>query len=195
MTENQNFSDHFTARFERALVFANRMHAGQVRKYSGAPYIAHLLGVAAFVLEDGGSEDEAIAAILHDTAEDCGGEDTLEDIRQKFGEKIAKIVRECSDTLERPKPPWEERKRNHLEVLRTAMPETIRVMLADKVYNALSLLHALQDSGDQVWHKFKGGKDGTLWYFHEMLAIFRQRHSGFMVRELARLIAAIEEIV
>ena len=194
MIGNQNLSDQFTTRFERALVFANRMHSGQVRKYSGAPYIAHILGVTAFVLEDGGSEDEAIAAALHDTAEDNGGQATLDAIRAEFGDRIAQIVRECSDTLESPKPPWEERKRNHLKVLQTAMPETIRVMLADKVYNALSLLHALQTDGDEVWTAFKGGKSGTLWYFHEMLNVFRQRHRGYLVNELERLISAIEEI-
>jgi (p)ppGpp synthase/HD superfamily hydrolase len=194
MSDNESNSECFETKFEQALVFANRTHAGQKRKYSGAPYIAHILGVTALVLEDGGSEDEAIAAALHDTAEDQGGEAKIDEIRQMFGDKIAEIVRECSDTLESPKPPWKKRKVNHLKSLQTAMPETIRVMMADKVYNARNLLHGLQDQGDRVWKSFKGGRDGTLWYFREMLAIFRERHSGYLVNELERLVAAIEKI-
>lgn len=194
MSDNESNIECFETKFEQALVFANRAHAGQKRKYSGAPYIAHILGVTALVLEDGGSEDEAIAAALHDTAEDQGGEARIDEIRQMFGDKISEIVRECSDTLESPKPPWKKRKVNHLKRLQTAMPETIRVMLADKVYNARNLLHGLQDQGDRVWKSFKGGRDGTLWYFREMLAIFRERHSGYLVNELERLVAAIEKI-
>ncbi|HKJ26779.1 MAG TPA: HD domain-containing protein [Anaerolineales bacterium] len=194
MVDKNGIAEQFESRFEQALVFANRVHAGQKRKYSGAPYIAHLLGVTALVLEDGGSEDEAIAAVLHDTAEDQGGEETIAQIQQKFGEKVAAIVRECSDTLENPKPPWKGRKLRHLEILQTAMPETIRVMLADKVYNARNLLHGLQDSGDDLWSSFKGGREGTLWYFHEMLTVFQKRHSGYLVHELERLVEAIEKI-
>ena len=182
-----------TDRFEQALVLANQIHAIQKRKDSGAPYMAHLLGVAALVLEDGGSEDEAIAALLHDSAEDHGGEEILKTIGEKFGEKVAQIVRECSDTLEQEKPPWKPRKQAHLKLLENALPETIRVMMADKVYNARTLLYGLESNGDEVWRNFKGGREGTIWYFREMYALFSKRSSSFMLRELARLIAALEE--
>lgn len=182
----------FSSRFEDALVFSNQVHASQKRKGSGAPYFAHIMGVTALVLEDGGSEEEAIAALLHDSAEDQGGKAMLAAIRDKFGEKTARIVEECSDTLVAPKPPWKKRKENHLRVLETASDETIRIMLADKVYNARNLLRGLTEHGDQVWENFKGGRDGTLWYFRQMHTLFSQRHSGYMLNEFTRLIQAIE---
>ena len=180
-------------KFEEALAFANRIHADQKRKDSGAPYLAHVLGVAALVLEDGGSEEEAIAALLHDSAEDQGGEEILITIQEMFGEKVAQIVRECSDTLVSPKPPWRERKEDHLEVLRTSMPETIRIMQADKVYNARNLQRSLLEHGSQTWQNFKGGKEGTLWYFRQMYILLNQTRPGYLMNELARLIELIED--
>ncbi len=182
----------FSPKFEQALVFSNQVHAEQKRKGSGAPYFAHIMGVTALVLEDGGTEEEAIAALLHDSAEDQGGQAMLDTIREKFGAKVAQIVEECSDTLETPKPSWKRRKENHLQVLESAAQETIRIMLADKIYNARNLLRGLTEHGDQVWESFKGGREGTLWYFHQMHALFHRRRTGYMLDEFTRLIHAIE---
>ena len=103
-----------SARFEDALAYAAHLHAGQPRKDTAIPYVAHLLAVCSLVLEDGGDEDEAIAALLHDGPEDAGGHETLEEIRRRFGDRVADIVADCSDTFETPKPPWRERKEAYL---------------------------------------------------------------------------------
>ena len=179
-------------KFEEALIFANRIHAQQKRKDSGAPYLAHVLGVTALVLEDGGSEEEAIGALLHDAAEDQGGEEILAAIREQFGARVEQIVRECSDTLVSPKPPWKERKEGHLEMLKTALPETIRIMQADKVYNARNLQRSLIDYGSQTWQNFKGGREGTLWYFRQMHTLLSQTRAGYLMMEFSRLIELIE---
>ncbi|RME08173.1 MAG: HD domain-containing protein [Anaerolineae bacterium] len=181
-------------RFENALRYAARLHARQKRKGSQVPYIAHLLSVCALVLEDGGDEDQAIAALLHDAAEDQGGEERLAEIHAIFGEPVAQIVRACSDTLQSPKPPWRERKTAYIEHLATAPPEVHRVSLADKVHNARSILRDLRLYGAQTWEKFKGGRDGTLWYYRSLLHVFRQSCSGFLVDELERLLTEIERL-
>src|SRR5574338_1076604 len=121
------------ARFDDALVFAARLHRRQIRKGTRIPYIAHLLAVTALVVEDGGDEDQAIAALLHDSVEDQGGLATLEEIRQRFGERVAGIVLACSDSTTSPRPPWRERKENYLAHLKHAPPDALRVSLADKV--------------------------------------------------------------
>jgi (p)ppGpp synthase/HD superfamily hydrolase len=126
-------------RFERALVFADRAHAGQPRKSGGEtaiPYISHLLGVCSLVIEAGGSEDEAIAALLHDAAEDQGGEEMLDRIEAEFGPDVRRVVDACSDTLEQPKPPWRARKESYIAKLASKRDDELRVSLADKVHNA-----------------------------------------------------------
>jgi len=192
MSDQRNTPTSLGPKFEEALIFANQIHAEQKRKATGAPYMAHILGVTAIVLEDGGSEEEAIAALLHDAAEDQGGEEILLTIREKFGEKVEQIVRECSDTLVSPKPPWKERKENHLHVVETALPETLRIMQADKVYNARNLQRTLIEQGPQTWQNFKGGREGTLWYFRQMHALLSRTRSGYLMKELARLIEVLE---
>jgi (p)ppGpp synthase/HD superfamily hydrolase len=179
-------------KFEQALQFALRVHRGQKRKGSQTPYYAHILGVAGLVLEDGGSETEAIAALLHDAAEDGDGQNTLDEIRTQFGDEIADIVLDCSDTLETPKPPWRARKQAHINHLASSRPESIHVKLADKVHNANNLLRSLHEHGPSVWDDFKGGREGTLWYFREMHAVFSQARSGYLMEEFARLIREIE---
>lgn len=192
MSDHKKNQTTLGPRFEEALLFANRIHSEQKRKDSGAPYLAHALGVTALVLEDGGTEEEAIGALLHDAAEDQGGEKILAEIREKFGPKLEQIVRECSDTLVSPKPPWKGRKEYHLSGLKTALPETIRIMQADKVYNARNLQRSLIEHGSQTWQNFKGGREGTLWYFHQMYDLLSQTRSGYLMMEFARLIDLIE---
>ena len=151
--------------FESALKYAARLHADQPRKGSDAPYISHLLAVAAIVLEHGGTEKEAIAALLHDAVEDQGGQATLDEIRRRFGKRVARIVAACSDTDQMPKPPWRARKEAYVERLRTE-PYAVRlVVAADKLHNARHLLSSYRVEGEDLWPHFKGGCDGTLWCY------------------------------
>jgi (p)ppGpp synthase/HD superfamily hydrolase len=186
-------------RFGQALLFALQLHRNQSRKGNQTPYIAHLLGVASLVLEDGGDEDEAIAALLHDAPEDQGGRETLEAIRSRFGERVAQIVDGCTDTYETPKPPWRERKEGYLRHLRVAPPSVWRVSLADKLHNARTILADLRAQGEQVWERFNGGKSGSLWYYRALVNEFEQlyatqEHSSPMVVMLAETVARIEAL-
>ncbi len=146
-----------TERFEDALIFSTQLHARQLRKSSQVPYIAHLLGVTGLVLEDGGDEAEAIAALLHDAVEDQGGINTLDEIRKRYGSRVAEIVIAVSDAYQEPKPPWRERKEAYIASIGTANPSAIRVSLADKVYNARATLMDIRQEGESGWSRFNGG--------------------------------------
>ncbi len=152
-----NIQPPFTP-FQKALIFADRLHADQKRKGTEVPYIAHLLSVAALVIEAGGDENERIAALLHDAVEDQGGHETLEEIRREFGEQVAAIVEGCTDAYTNPKPPWRERKETYLGHLPDASLSVRRVSLADKLHNARSILRDLQIFGPKVWDRFTGGR-------------------------------------
>ncbi len=160
-------------RFTEALCWANQLHVEQRRKASGAPYVSHVLAVASLVIENGGSEDESIAALLHDAAEDCGGEQTLRRICDHFGSSVADIVLGCSDTIESPKPPWRQRKESHLLQLATAQPSIQLVSIADKLHNLRTTLHQYVADGEPSWSHFHGGRKGTLWYYEEIVRIFQ----------------------
>lgn len=177
-------------RFERALVYATQIHSNQIRKGSKVPYISHLLSVTALVLEDGGDEDEAIAALLHDAIEDQSI--TSQQIHDLFGEKVASIVSACTESETLPKPPWKERKLAAIEDLRHASPSIRRVMLADKLHNLRSILSDWYRLGDKIWHRFKGGKEGTLWYFRSLVAADRENGSSFLGKELERTLQLLE---
>jgi len=144
-------------RFTDALAYATGLHARQRRKGTDVPYIAHLLGVAAIVLEDGGDEDEAIAALLHDAVEDQGGQPTLAAIRARFGARVAEIVLGCTDADTVPKPPWRWRKEQYIAHVRHASASVRRVSLADKLHNARAILHDQRQIGDAVFARFAGG--------------------------------------
>ena len=164
-----------TARLSQALTYAAELHATQFRKGTTIPYLSHPMAVAALVAEAGGPEDEIIAALLHDGPEDQGGQKTLDEIRRRFGDNVANIVLECSDTLESPKPAWRPRKDAYLKHLETASPSAVLVSLCDKVHNMGTLLGEHKRIGDEIFKIFAGGKDGTLWYYGELLRIYRQR--------------------
>ena len=183
-----------TDRFEAAMILAARLHAGQLRKGTQVPYLSHLLGVAALVLEDGGGEDEAIAALLHDAVEDQGGLRTLDEIRRRFGDHVAEIVGALSDAYTTPKPPWRQRKMDYLAHLPRASNEVRRVSLADKLHNARAILRTLRQEGERTWERFNGGKAGTLWYYRGLLKVFQKTGSDFMTAELGRVLAEIERI-
>ncbi len=172
--------------------FALELHQLQVRKGTRVPYIAHLLGVTALVLEDGGDEDQAIAALLHDAAEDQGGQRTLEEIRRRYGEQVANIVDGCTDTYLDPKPEWQLRKEKYLEHLAGASEAVLRVSLADKLHNGRSIVRDLRFKGNEVWSRFNGGKYGTLWYYRNLLAIFQAKFASGMLLEFEQVLIEME---
>src|SRR4051794_11960570 len=174
-----------TGRFQDALGYAAELHAEQKRKGSEIPYVSHLLGVAALVIDAGGDEDEAIAALLHDAVEDQGGEVTLGLIRQQFGNRVADIVKACSDTDVQPKPPWRARKEAYIAHLHDPAlpPGTLRVSLADKLHNARAILFDLR-SGQDVFSRFSASREETHWYYDELAKAFAQLTDSPMVAEL-----------
>jgi (p)ppGpp synthase/HD superfamily hydrolase len=180
-------------RFDKALLCASKMHAGQPRKATRVPYIAHLLGVASLVLEAGGDEDLAIAALLHDVVEDCGGAPVLKQVRQNFGRRVARIVDGCTDSYTHPKPPWRERKERFLHKLHKADSDTRLVAAADKLHNARSILADYREIGESVWQRFNGGREGTLWYYRA-LADALGRAPNRLTHELERVVADLEEM-
>jgi (p)ppGpp synthase/HD superfamily hydrolase len=185
-----------TDKFETALVYATRLHSNQTRKISGVPYVAHLLSVAALVLEAGGTEEETIAGLLHDAVEDQGGSQTREEIRQIFGDEVVKIIDGCTESDIYPKPPWQERKQKYLENLRHASASVRRVSLADKLHNARSLLadcrqngdSASTTKGDRIWSEFKAGKAGTLWFYQELLKVYQATGTDLLTEEFSRVV-------
>jgi (p)ppGpp synthase/HD superfamily hydrolase len=180
------------ARFDAAFAYAHETHATQTRKGSGAPYLGHLMGVASIVIDDGGTEDEAIAALLHDAAEDCGGRERLEDIRARFGDAVARIVEDCTDAWTTPKAPWTERKQRYAEHARALPPASLRVSAADKVHNAYAILRDLRNVGDRVWERFNASPDDVVAYYQALVRAYREAGGGRLVDELDRIVRAIE---
>jgi len=180
-------------RFDRAFALASTLHRSQRRKASDIPYVSHLMAVAALVLEHGGGEDDAIAALLHDAAEDQGGLATLERIRVEFGPRVAELIAGASDTFESPKPAWRARKERYLAHLREADEAALRLSLADKLHNARCTLVDVRAQGTSAWQRFSGGREGTLWYLGSVADIGRERgvHAS-LVRELDEVVALLQ---
>jgi GTP pyrophosphokinase len=184
-----------TARFERALTYACIVHAGQVRKATPIPYVSHLLAVASLALENGADEDAAIAALLHDAVEDAGGQGRANDIRARFGDRVAGIVLGCTDADVIPKPPWRQRKEAYIAHLAEATRETLLVSCCDKLHNARSIVIDIRTVGDELWSRFKGGKDGTLWYYRSLVDAFRRQDApARVVDELDRVVTVMEQL-
>lgn len=185
-----------TTRFEQALQYAIIVHAGQVRKGTQIPYISHLLAVTSIALEHGATEDEAIAALLHDAGEDAGGEARIADIAVRFGDAVAAIVRGCSDTTTTDtKPPWRQRKEAYIAHLHEASAAIILVSAADKLHNARAILHDVNTIGDTVWQRFNAGKADTLWYYRTVTDALRaapHNRCPQLIAELDRVVAQIE---
>lgn len=191
-------SPRLTRDFLDAVDYAMEKHGTQTRKGNNEiPYLGHLLSVAGLVIDAGGTEKQAIAALLHDAAEDQGGEETLAEIRDKFGGDVADIVRECSDTVETPKPRWRDRKQKYIDHLPEASDDALLVSLADKLHNARAILRDFRDVGDELWNRFNE-KDPRLhvWYYRALLDVYKNRgcHKG-MVTELQEAIDALEEAI
>lgn len=177
-TDSKTTTTIDSQRFGRAAARAAQWHATQKRKGSETPYLSHLLGVASLVLEDGGDEDQAIAALLHDAAEDAGGERILTLITQEFGERVASIVRACSDSLTEDaevKAPWRERKEDAIVHLRESPDEVLVVAAADKLHNLRTTVVDHAAIGDEVWERFKTGREGFLWYHEQLHELFAER--------------------
>jgi (p)ppGpp synthase/HD superfamily hydrolase len=181
-------------KFERALVYAAALHQDQRRKGSNVPYVTHLLAVAAIVGENGGTEDDVVAGLLHDAPEDHGGEPRLEEIRSLFGHTVAEIVAGCSDTFEAPKPEWWERKRDYVRRMNTAPPSVRLVSSADKLHNARSILADYRVLGEELWPRFTTGKGGTLWYYRALVDAYGGPESGPVIWELDRVVAETEAL-
>ena len=164
----------------------------QARKGTGTPYVGHLLGVASIVLDDGGTEDEAIAALLHDAVEDQGGRPRLEDIRTRFGDAVARIVEDCTDSWDMPKKPWEERKRAYVEHARRLPPASLRVSAADKVHNTYATLRDLRNMGEAAWERFSASPDDVMSYYGSLVRAYREAGGGRLVDELERIVRGIE---
>lgn len=181
-----------TDRFDKAVQLARTLHGGQRRKGGDIPYLAHLLAVAALVIEDGGDEDEAIAGLLHDAVEDQGGAETLKQIGLQFGAKVGAIVEACSDTDEIPKPPWRGRKEAYIAHLGTAERSVLRVSLADKLHNARAILFDLRGQGSTLWDRFTTATaEDQLWYYGALADAFAAREAGPMAVELRRVVEEI----
>ncbi|HVZ21922.1 MAG TPA: HD domain-containing protein [Vicinamibacterales bacterium] len=179
-------------RYDDALRYAHEVHASQTKKGTDVPYLAHLLGVSSIVLDDGGTEDEAIAALLHDAAEDHGGRARLDDIRARFGDAVAKIVEDCTDAWSEPKPPWKERKATYVEHAKTLAPPSLRVSAADKVHNTYGILRDLRNIGEEAWAAYEASADDVLAYYQGLVRSYREAGGGHLVEELERIVRGIE---
>ena len=182
-------------RFQDALRYALNLHARQTRKGTRIPYAAHLLSVSAIVLENGGDEDEAVAALLHDAVEDQGGHPVLDEIRRRFGDRVALIVEGCTDAEVVPKPPWRERKEQYIDHLRFVSPDMLRVSTADKLHNARAILADFRRHGDALWDRFTADREGVLWYYRALVTAYQARGGSPLTEELDRVVSEIERLV
>jgi (p)ppGpp synthase/HD superfamily hydrolase len=187
----------YSKRFEDALVFANRLHSEQQRKVSGTPYVGHLLGVASIVIEHGGTENEAIAALLHDAVEDQEVPKIREEIRKRFGDAVVEIVDGCTDSDVVPKPPWRKRKEDYIRHFAEASPSILLVSASDKLQNARATLEKYRIIGDEIWNYFEGKKDGMLWYYRALVTSFRERisHVPNCSPQIVRIIDELDRVV
>jgi (p)ppGpp synthase/HD superfamily hydrolase len=179
MSNSEKPSTYLTDRFQKAMAYATELHKDQTRKSTAITYICHPFGVASLVLEAGGDEDQAIAALLHDIPEDCGGEPRLKEISEMFGVRVEKIVRGCSDSLvEDPeeKAPWKERKEVHINHLYEVDLDTLTVTAADKAHNARSIATDLQNQGPSLWNRFNANRENIIWYYESVYAVLLEKH-------------------
>jgi (p)ppGpp synthase/HD superfamily hydrolase len=181
-------------KFEEALVYATQVHGAELRKKTQVPYIGHLLGVTAIALEYGADEEEAIGALLHDAVEDGGGPERQREIEKNFGKAVGKIVAGCTDSDETPKPPWRERKEKYIAHLANASPSVRLVSASDKLHNARAIVHNLREDGEEVWSRFRAGKEGALWYYRALVTAFRAHGKSELIAELDRVVTEMERL-
>jgi (p)ppGpp synthase/HD superfamily hydrolase len=207
MSENDLKNDegvplHLTIRFSSAVDYARVLHIER-RKGTGIPAMAHLLGVASLVMGESGlsntevTEDMVIAAILHDAVEDHGGAMRLEDIRQNFGPNVARMVEGLSDTLVEDaasKEDWDQRKRDYIDRLRHESADVRLISIADKLYNARSIVEDYRVIGPEVWRRFKRGRDLQIWYFEALLDVFKSFEPSRIVDEFQRVVLELKQL-
>jgi len=179
-------------RLQRAFRYAAEKHDGQTRKQSAVPYLSHLMAEASLVLEAGGDEDMAIAALLHDVVEDCGGMPRLREVRKQFGPRVARIVEGCTDSFGEPKPEWVERKKDYLREVKHADAETRLVSASDKLHNVRTVLADYRQHGEKIWKRFTGKREGTLWYYRALSDEYQRRGPNRITRELEIAVAQLE---
>jgi (p)ppGpp synthase/HD superfamily hydrolase len=184
-----------STRFDNAFVYAHQLHANQTRKGTTIPYLAHLISVAAIVLENGGDEDEAIAGLLHDAVEDQGGSETAAEISRLFDERVSAIVVGCSDSDTTPKPPWRGRKENYIAHIAEASPSIRLVSAADKLHNARAITEDFQRLGDRVWERFSAGPSDILWYYRGLADALQAVDPRPLMDELNRSVIELEKSV
>lgn len=181
-----------------AFAYAEQIHRNQCRKKTLAPVLSHLMAVTSLVLENGGDEEEAMAALLHDGPEDCAGQETLDEIRQRFGDRVAHIVEGCTDSMEDPKPAWQGRKSRYIAHLPTADESTLLVSLADKVHNVRSLVVEYRSVGEDLWQRFHASRDESLWYYASLLRVFEEIRStrrAVLVREFSGALQELHRLI
>lgn len=183
-----------TERYLQAFQSALNLHKLQTRKGSGTPYIAHLMSVSALVLENGGDTDQACAALLHDSVEDQGGEETLTLIKSIFGDRVAAIVMDLSDSTTIPKPPWKERKEAYLTHLMSVDRDVLLVSIADKLHNVRSIIHDHKRVGENIWSRFTGKKLGTIWYYQSLSKIYLTRFPGPLSEDFSDLVDILSSL-
>ena len=196
MPETRTTSPFLTERFQRAFQLAAEVHATQLRKSTAIPYMAHVMSVAALVLENGGSEDAAIGGLLHDAVEDSTDDGAVMEarIRREFGKAVGDIVMGCSDAVavpDQPKPPWRDRKETYLSHLRTQTnADVLLVSACDKLNNARAIVADLRDPsvGPLLWNRFSAGKDDQLWYYGRLAASYGGRVTPLLSDELKRVV-------
>ena len=179
-------------RLQRAFRYAAEKHDGQTRKQTAVPYLSHLMAVASLVLEAGGDEDMAIAALLHDVVEDCGGMPRLREIRKQFGSRVANIVEGCTDSFGEPKAEWVERKKDYLREVKHADAETRLVSASDKLHNVRTILADYRKDGEAIWARFSGKKGGTLWYYRALSDEYQRRNPNRITSELEIVVTELE---
>lgn len=202
MTPNridENFgSGPLSGRFDEAFEFVSELHREQLRKVGRVPYLSHLLRVAGLALDFGASEDVAIAALLHDAVEDCGGMATEAIIRERFGDFVADVVLETSDSTTADasrKAPWRERKEAYIASLRTGSDAAALVSGCDKLDNVASLARALGiDGGETTLSRFKGGASDLIWYYESVAAVLKERGT-LVADELSVAIERLKETI
>jgi (p)ppGpp synthase/HD superfamily hydrolase len=181
-----------STRFDEAFQFAHDLHRTQTRKGTSIPYISHLLAVSAIVIENGGDEDQAIGALLHDAAEKGDGKNTLAEIKRQFGDSVAEIVSDCTDSFAQPKPGWRSRKEIYLAKLPATAPQSQLVSLADKIHNAEAISLDYQIYGDRIWQKYEDGAEGVRWYYTALATRFARLMPGPLSERLERAVDGIK---
>lgn len=183
----------YSTRIDEAFGFAHRLHRDQKRKATEIPYISHLMAVAALVAEHGGTEDQVIAALLHDAMEDQGGRAVLEEIRGKYGETVARIVEGCTDADPEHRPPWRERKEAYLSHLKHAPADVQLVSACDKLHNGRCIVAGLREHGPRYFERFNGGQSGTLWYYRSLVEAYPPGNlPAALMDELRRVVGEME---